>query len=381
MAREPVPSQPWSGWSGEPELSRSWPSVQDIDVDRTKLKKIGLEMQDDAGMTLKQGEALYGQDVRDGWKLPVVLPEQFDALRNLVNWEPGDFTMNHWLFGNTANFLQWDSLVRLDYNLMGLGEAIRDTAVVVYRNYSNIGSLALASGVNYDRAEGLFDSYRPATDWLTNRQDDGYATLWTKEPWVEEDVSRHDAPAVKFYLDSGDWNAMSQRGTLCSDLASLFVGFQQTVEDRARQFSDAWPGRTSEYAHAYLRVMHADARVLAYACGATGQALSWLSGRLMQYQAEFESTVKLGDLEIDDDLPNWMWPSGGGAHDRARDYLREVNRSVAVAHEMLPDGLDRVSNGGVDASPAVSWYQDGKLQDGYWGELEAELRSITPLAS
>ncbi|MEQ4723873.1 hypothetical protein [Nonomuraea sp. B19D2] len=380
MAREPVPSQPWSGWSGEPELSRSWPSVHDIEVDRTKLKKIGLEMQDDAGMTLKLGEDLHGQDVRGGWKLPVLLPDQIDALRNLVNWEPGDFTMNHGFFSNTANFLKWDSMVQLGNNLGGavrgyggLGDAIRDTAFVLYRNYSNIGSLALASGVNYDRAEGLFDSHSSTTDELIDRQDGGPMTLWTKERWVEEDVSQHDAPAVKFFLDSCDWNAMSQRGTLCSDLARLFVDFQQTVEDRARQFSDAWPGRTSEYAHAYLRTIHADARVLAYACGKTGQALSWLSGILMQKQAEFESTVKLGDMEIDDDLPNWMWPSGGGAHDRARDYLREVNLYIAEAHKMLPDGLDRGSDGGIDASPAVSWYQDGKLQDGYWEELDAAL--------
>ncbi|MFC4016090.1 hypothetical protein ACFOY2_53390 [Nonomuraea purpurea] len=333
-------------------------------------------MLEDGGMTLKPEEVLHGEQVRGGWTLPVILPEQFEAVQNLVNWVPGDYTMDHGLVQNTANFLAWESLGQLNFNLWRLGEAIRDTAVVLYRNYSNIGSLAYACGVNYDRAEGLFDSYSPTADRLIDRQDERPAGIFEKEPWVDEDVSRHDAPAVKFYLNSGNWIAMGERGALCFELATLFVDFQQTVEDRARQFSDAWPGRTSQYAHAYLRSTHADARVLAYACGKTGQALTWLSGMLQQYQAEFENTVKLGDLEIDDDLPDWIWPSGGGAHDRARDYLREVNRSIAVAYEMLPDELGSLSGGGVDSSPAVSWQQDGKLQDTYWRELEAELNML-----
>src|SRR5262245_35765423 len=144
MAREPGSSDPWSGWSGGPELSQSWPSVHDIDVDRTRLKRIGLEMQEDGGMVLKQGESLHGSEVRGGWTLPVILPEQFNTLRSLANWGPENYTMDHGFISNTANFLQWDSMRQLGDNVRDLGEAIRDTAVVLYRNYSNIGSLALA---------------------------------------------------------------------------------------------------------------------------------------------------------------------------------------------------------------------------------------------
>ncbi|WP_329083756.1 hypothetical protein [Streptosporangium sp. NBC_01469] len=363
MAVGPEPSHPWFEWAKGAQPARSWPSSSpNIEVDPARLKQVGQAMHTDTGLS--------EMDFKRGLDPTHNLPNQF-ADSFLTASEQGGFPS----LGTTKSY-GWRAMAQIQLALDQIRSAVHSGARYFNLAYRDLGSLVFASGVNYDRAEAIFDERRPQMEAAVSGAAVEHETIWVKEAWQDEDVSRHDAPKVKYFLDHFDWLKMAEDSLVYFDLAAWFADLQQTVGDRAHQLADAWPGETSQYALDALRKAQTAPQVLAYTCRATGQATSRLSEVLRRSQAHFESTVKLGDHEFDDDLPNWMLPSGGGAHDRARDYLRELNQQIAgVYNEMLPKEIEILLPGRLGVPAAGGYHEHDGLRDDslFWDFLKVDL--------
>ncbi len=350
----PGPSKPWYAWADGPEPAREWPAPKvDVDVDRTRLKTIGAAMQADVG-------AEPGPDLEFG-------VDEFGGLPARFRWL---------LLDDFAEWSWWSSMQAVRSALVRIDEALKQGATAVHHSYGDLGGLLFATGVNYDRALELLEGNLVLLDRSVNGMGVRHETVLTREPWKDEDVSQYDASYVKQFLDSVDPRKLAAQGTLCSDLAMWFSELQWSVEGRARELAGAWKGPTSEIALEGMRKVHATCGALAYASGRTGETISWLAGVLQQYQTGFESIVELGDWELDDDLAALVLPTGGSAHDRARDLLRELNVQLAIAHGMLPGEVETLLPGIVDGSGSLSWHREDGLKDdsSYWGFLELDFQ-------
>ncbi|MGV9303859.1 hypothetical protein ACWDLG_10850 [Nonomuraea sp. NPDC003727] len=326
----PGPSKPWYAWSEDPELSADWPAPRaDVEVDHTRLKTIGTAMWTDLGAGRNPDP---GADTWEG------LPSRFSGL--LLD----DFTDWAW----------WGSMQAVRTVLITVDDALKRGAVAVHRSYADLGGLLYASGDNYDRAV----EQRPLLDNSINGMGLRHDVVDTKQPWEDEDVSPYNASSVKECLDSVDPLRLAAQGTLCSDLAMWFAELQGDLEGRARELANAWRGHTSELALEGMRKVHATCRALAHVSGQTGETMSWLAGVLLQYQLNFESVLdpdgqEDGDEQGDQgDGDGWARSLGAGAHERARDYLRDLNVQLAVAHGMLPDQVETLLPGVVVSAGA-----------------------------
>ncbi|MGW0804454.1 hypothetical protein [Nonomuraea sp. NPDC002799] len=367
MIPDPATSAPpWYDWNDGPKPARSWPSPKaDVDVHRDRLKRVGLEMQTDTG-------GLSESEVKGG------LPPQ-------TGLPPGSDTFGAGFYGDSSasgplDGRIWKSIHAVEDAVERFADAVQNGAYNLSCDYVALGYLVFASGVNYDRAEGIFDKNLPdlTEENLGRGTTHETYSITSKYPWQEEDTSPFDAPLVKECLNAVHVAKLNDKAGYCTRLAEHFTDLQETVEGRARQLAGAWPGQTSEFALDALRKLQATYRTLAYATGTTSGTLSWLAGVLHQYQLGFEDTVKLGDHEFDDDLPNWMLPSGGGAHDRAREYLRELNTHLATAYNMLPKQIETLVPD-VPTSPLVPSYDErtGLKDDSrYWDFVELDLANM-----
>ncbi|MFE3451246.1 hypothetical protein ACFXJ8_20215 [Nonomuraea sp. NPDC059194] len=335
---------PWYAREPSPE----WPGPQiDVEVDRARLKAIGAAMQAEPDAEAQQYLELGGEGGLGG------LPARFGWL--LLD----DFTEWSW----------WASLQAVRTALITIDGALKRGAMDIRHSYSDLGGLLFATGVNYDRAVELLDVNSALLDRSVNGMGLRHTIVETKQPWQDEDVSGYDVSYVKQCLESVDPMRLAAQGTLCADLAAWFTEFQGTVEGQARELASAWTGQTSEHALEGMRKVHAAGGALAHASGQTGETITWLAGMLQQYQLDFESAVGLGDWEFDDVL----LPSGG-VHDRARDFLRELNGRLATAHSMLPSEIETLLPGIVGGSGALGRHGEDGLGDdsAYWGFLELD---------
>ncbi|MGW0804452.1 hypothetical protein [Nonomuraea sp. NPDC002799] len=357
---------PWYAWNDGPKPARSWPSPKaDVDVHRDQLKRVGLEMLTDTGVHNKE-QVEMGLDSLSG------LPARFDYFG-------ADFYAGH-IWREPVTTWAWGSMTALAGSVSRFSKAVQGCARLIRGSYENLGDMVFATGVNYDRAEGIFDKNLSSFTGSNLGRGTTHMTrlITSKYPWEEEDVSSLDAPLIKDCLNAVNISGLNSQADYCTQLADYFTDLQETVEGRARQLSNAWPGQTSEFALEALRKVQASCRTLAYATGTTSGTLSWLAGVVQQYQDGFEDTVKLGDHEFDDDLPNWMLPSGGGAHDRARAYLRELNTHLAIAYDMLPDQIEILLPGVPDSASAPDYNEADGLKDdsGFWSSLESGFNKL-----
>ncbi|MGW0804451.1 hypothetical protein [Nonomuraea sp. NPDC002799] len=364
MIPDPTTSvPPWYAWNDGPKPARSWPSPKaDVDVHRDRLKRVGLEMHTDTGV-VNEWDAKQGYDPLTG------LPADVDGFGAKFYGDYYAVSSSDYV----ATFL-WRSMTAVDDAVERFSNAVHSGALNIRRSYENLGDMVFASGVNYDRAEGIFDKNLPSLTGSDLGRGTTHETylITSMHPWQEEDTSPLDAPLIKDCLNAVHVAKLNDKAGCCTRLAEHFTDLQETVEGRARQLAGAWPGQTSEFALEALRKVQATYRTLAYATGTTSGTLSWLAGVVQQYQDGFEDTVKLGDHEFDDDLPNWMLPSGGGAHDRARAYLRELNTHLAAAYNMLPQQIETLLPGVPRTASALSYNEGDGLKDdsGFWDFLE-----------
>ena len=358
MAHEPTPpKRPWDAWGGDITLSRSWPSPQaGVDVDIHQLMKVGREMQSDMGNTTKE-DASAGT-------YPDALPARFQA-----------FNLNSLVTSGNL----WDSAAVFCARLSVIGECSRLGINGFGDSYRNVGGIAFASGVNYESAEHVFDQYRPELKREVRGWGANHEIYKARSRWNDgDDISQWSAEEIKKIVAGMDAREMGKQASLCESVAAWLSDLQDTVEGRARQLSKAWPGETSGFALEALHEVQGTCRSLAYDLGKTGDVLSWFSGVVDQYQRDFESRVKIGDFDVDDNLPSWLgWLPGGGANERAHDYLRELKNTMASAYHMLPAQIEIMAPNLPSAYPtAFSSYSEDKLNDRspFWGMLKDDLQ-------
>ncbi|GAA4228082.1 hypothetical protein FHR32_002553 [Streptosporangium album] len=353
MAREPAPVSPqWREWDGGPELSRSWPSPHaDIDVNTAGLRKVG-----DAIML--EADTAYGYNRDDN---------KSSALGSYQDMTDSDHAG---LLGRIGKFdpPRWDALTALRKTLTGISGFVVGGTHCALEIYNNFGNMIFATSANYAMADSVFDKNISVLRYTVNGAGVRHET-WKKKSyvWQEDNISDYDAPTIKAMLNSVEVETMLRKGCACADLATWLTSLQSLVEEHARQLAGAWQGEPAELALDAFRKVHATVRALAYAIGTTGDTIIWLANVIHQRQVDFESVVKLGNWEFDDDLPDWLLPWGGGAHDRARDYLRELNQQLKIAYDMLPAEIEVLLPTTRSDNPKYTDEKDG-LKDGsdYW---------------
>ncbi|WP_406311456.1 hypothetical protein OHA77_22065 [Streptosporangium sp. NBC_01639] len=354
MEPEPTPER-WYAWGNNPELSRSWPSPHaDIDVNTDGLRKVG-----DAIM--------LEMDTADGYN-------QADNKSPALGSWPDLADSDH--AGHLGRFRKfdpprWDALTALEETLTGISRFVVGGTHCALEGYNNFGNMIFATSANYAMADSVFDEHISVLRYTVNGKGVHHET-WEKKSyiWQEDNISDYDAPKIKAMLDSVEVETMLRKGGACTDLAAWSTNLQSLVEQHAKQLAGVWQGEPAELALDAFRKMHATVRALAHSIGTTGDTITRLAGAILQYQLNFESVVKLGNWERDDDLPDWLLPWGGGAHDRARDYLRELNQQLKIAYDMLPAEIEiLLPTLGVD-NPKYTYEKDG-LKDGsdYWDHM------------
>ncbi|WP_406311454.1 hypothetical protein OHA77_22050 [Streptosporangium sp. NBC_01639] len=357
MEPEPTPEQ-WYAWGNSPELSRSWPSPHaDIDVNTAGLRKVG-----DAIMLEVEGAHPY---------------EQVGNRSLLDYWEELDG-----IFLNQETRVPWGALSTftmavMRYSLYGFPETggiskfVRAEILDTLESYSNFGNMIFATSANYAMADSVFDENISELRYAINGAGVRHETWEKKDIFQQEDnISDYDAPTIKNMLDSVDVKTMRDMSGVCTDLAAWLANLQSLVEQHAKQLAGVWQGEPAELALDAFRKVHATARVLAHSIGTTGNTIAWLAGVIDQYRLDFESVVKMGDRGIDDDLQDRLLPWESGAHDRARDYLRELNQQLKIAFDMLPAEIEIILPD-VSVSDAKYAYKKDGLKDGsdYWDSM------------
>ncbi|WP_326826375.1 WXG100 family type VII secretion target [Streptosporangium sp. NBC_01756] len=360
MEPEPTPEQ-WYSWGNNPELSRSWPSPHaDIDVDTAGLRKVG------EAITLEVDTA-----GNDHWNDPKSSALGYwgvldDYLARLSTFRTDEYP--RW---DADDPPRWDAFATLVRTLSGISDFVRAANKCTLQSYCDFGHMIFATSANYAMADSVFDKKISVLRYSVNGKGVHHET-WKKKPyvWREDNVSDYDAPKIKAMLDSVRVETMVDKGGACTDLAAWLTNLQSVVEEHARQLAGAWQGEPAELALDAFRKMHATVRTLAHSIGTTGDTITWLAGVILQYQLNFESVVKLGGWEFDDDLPNWLLPSGGGAHDRARDYLRDLNQQLKIAYDLLPAEIEILLPTVRSDSPQPAYEKNG-LKDGseYWDRM------------
>lgn len=356
MAREPEPQQ-WREWEGGPELSRSWPSPHaDIDVDTAGLRKVGHAIMLEADTAADSNWHDNESSALGSW---TDLAVQITHL--------GRFNRKY----DPSYDPSWDAFTALEETLTGISGFVLGGTHYALGSYNSFGSMIFATSANYAMADSVFDKNISVLRYTVNGTGVHHET-WEKKTyvWQEDNVSDYDAPRIKAMLDSVEVATMLRKGGACAELAAWLTNLQSLVEEHAKQLAGAWQGEPAELALDAFRKVHATARALAYAIGTTGETIIWLANVIHRYQVNFESVVKLGDWEFDDDLPDWLLPSGGGAHDRARDYLRDINQYVQAAYDMLPAEIEVLLPTASSRDAEIAYKEDG-LKDGsdYWDSM------------
>ncbi|MFD8557432.1 hypothetical protein ACWDOR_01970 [Streptosporangium canum] len=352
MAPEPEPDR-WREWGDGLELSRSWPSPHaDIDVDIAGLRKVGHAI-------MLEADTAAGSNGPD------------NESSALGSWE--DLAG---YVGGLGRFIRkydpsWDAFAALEETLTGISGFVLGGTHYALGSYDSFGSMIFATSANYAMADSVFDKNISVLRYTVNGTGVQHET-WKKKTyvWHEDNVSDYDAPRIKAMLDGVEVATMLRKGGACAELATWLTNLQSLVEEHAKQLAGAWQGEPAELALDAFRKVHATARALAHAIGTTGETIIWLANVIHRYQVNFESVVKLGDWEFDDDLPDWLLPSGGGAHDRARDYLRDINQYVQAAYDMLPAEIEILLPTASSRDAEIAYKEDG-LKDGseYWDSM------------
>ncbi|OUC99394.1 hypothetical protein CA984_03195 [Streptosporangium minutum] len=346
MAPEPDPQQ-WREWDGGLDLSRSWPSPHaDIDVDTAGLRKVG--------ETITTELAAADSHEPDG-----------PTSSGLRSWKDTAVAVSQLEFDMTAYGLwpRWIAFDRFWGTVSFIGDRIVTETDFVLLTYGQFGNMIIATSANYAMADSVFDKKISQLRYIVNGKGVHHTTMLMKAGWEADNISDYDAPKIKAMLFSFDVATMLRKGGECAELAAWLISLQSLIEERARQLADVWSGEPSELALEAFRKVHASVRALAHSIGTTGETIIWLANVIHRYQVNFESVVKLGDWEFDDDLPDWLLPSGGGAHDRARDYLRDLNQYVKAAYDALPAEIETL----IPGAPSSLVYPDlSKGVKDYW---------------
>lgn len=349
MTREPE-SQQWREWDDGPELSRSWPSPHaDIDVDTAGLRKVG------NAITMEvDGARGYESSALKPWRDMAVEVGHLGMVTEL----------------ESLAWLDWTAFRTLGWTLGLIGGRVTDGTQSALESYDSFGNMIFATSANYAMADSVFDKNISVLRYAVNGAGVRHQTSPTKDGWPEDDVSGYDAPKIKSMLASIEVASMLRKGGACAELATWLTNLQSLIEEHAKQLAGAWRGEPAELALDAFRKVHATTRALAHSVGTTGETIIWLANVIHRYQVNFESVVKLGDWEFDDDLPDWLLPSGGGAHDRARDYLRDLNQYMKAAYDMLPAEIETLLPT-ARSDDAKSAYKGDGLKDGsdYWDSM------------